>query len=64
MRDRGLGRVVFEDGLTKIYKRATRGSTAAMKIRLVVLFLAFAEWPLERKLSGSQPSCDEVWLIA
>ncbi len=27
---------------------------------LFVLFLAFAEWPLERKLSGSRPSSDEV----
>ncbi len=27
---------------------------------LLVLYLAFAEWPLERKLSGSQPSSDEV----
>ncbi len=27
---------------------------------LLVLFLAFAEWPLERKLSGSRPSSDEV----
>ncbi len=60
MTDRGLGRVVFEDGLTKIYKRSTRSSTAAMKIRLVVLFLAFAEWPLERKLSGARPSSDEI----
>ncbi len=25
-----------------------------------VLFLAFAEWPLERKLSGSRPSSDEI----
>jgi hypothetical protein len=38
--------VVFEDGLTKIYKRSTR-SMAATKIRLLVLFLAFAECPLE-----------------
>ncbi len=27
---------------------------------LFVLFLAFAEWPLERELSGSRPSSDEV----
>ncbi len=27
---------------------------------LLVLFLALAEWPLERKLSGSRPSSDEV----
>ena len=27
---------------------------------LFVLFLAFAEWPLERKLSGSRTSSDEV----
>ncbi len=27
---------------------------------LLVLFLAFAEWPLERKLSGSRPSSDEI----
>ena len=27
---------------------------------VLVLFLAFAEWPLERKLSGSRPSSDEV----
>ncbi len=27
---------------------------------LLVLFLAFAEWPLERKLSGSRPSSGEV----
>jgi hypothetical protein len=27
---------------------------------LLVLFLAFAEWPLERKLSGSRPSAGEV----
>ncbi len=27
---------------------------------LLVPFLAFAEWPLERELSGSQPSSDEV----
>lgn len=27
---------------------------------LLVLFLAFAEWPLEQKLSGSRPSSDEV----
>ncbi len=27
---------------------------------LFVLFLAFAEWPLERKLSGSRPSSGEV----
>ncbi len=27
---------------------------------LLVLYLAFAEWPLERKLSGSHPSSDEV----
>ena len=27
---------------------------------LLVLFLAFAEWPLERKLSGLRPSSDEV----
>ncbi len=31
---------------------------------LLVVFLAFAEWPLERKLSGSRPSSDEVWLAA
>ena len=27
---------------------------------LLVLFLAFAEWPLERKLPGARPSSDEV----
>ena len=27
---------------------------------LLVLFLAFAEWPLERNLSGSRPSSDEL----
>ena len=27
---------------------------------LLVLFLAFAEWLLERELSGSRPSSDEV----
>ncbi len=27
---------------------------------LLVLFLAFAEWPLERKLSGSRPSSDRA----
>ncbi len=27
---------------------------------LLVLFLAFAEWPLERRMSGSRPSSDEV----
>lgn len=27
---------------------------------LLVLFLAFAEWPLERKLSGSRPASDEI----
>ncbi len=27
---------------------------------LLLLFLAFAEWPLERKLSGSRPSSDGI----
>ena len=27
---------------------------------LLALFLAFAEWPLERKLSGSRVSSDEI----
>ncbi len=27
---------------------------------LLVLFLAFAEWPLERKLTGSRPSSGRV----
>ncbi len=27
---------------------------------LLVLFLAFAEWPLGRRLSGSRPSSDEI----
>ncbi len=27
---------------------------------LLVLFLAFAEWPLGRKLSGLRPSSDEI----
>ncbi len=27
---------------------------------LLVLFLAFAEWPLGRKLSGSRPSSNEI----
>ncbi len=61
MRDPGLRREVFEDRHTKIYK--TR-SKAATQIRLFVLFLAFAEWPLERKLSGSRPSSDELDLVA
>ncbi len=27
---------------------------------LLVLYLAFAEWPLDRKLSGPRPSSDEL----
>ncbi len=27
---------------------------------LLVLFLAFAEWPLEREFSGSRPFSDEI----
>ncbi len=27
---------------------------------LLVFFLAFAKWPLERKLSGLRPSSDEI----
>jgi uncharacterized protein (DUF58 family) len=31
---------------------------------LLVLFLAFTEWPLERELAGSRPSAEEISLVA